>query len=143
LGVLRALVVVLVGLVLLAAGCGGTKTDSTPPETAAPVAPSRLVSPEVFATAVREPGRVTINVLGPGTVSIPGTDLAIRVDELAARRNELPPIGTGLAVYCAHGNASAAAVQILAGLGYKDIVELDGGMAAWLDSGRKLVSPSS
>ncbi|HEY5160178.1 MAG TPA: rhodanese-like domain-containing protein [Gaiellaceae bacterium] len=86
---------------------------------------------------------MTINVLGPGTESIPGTDLAIPADQLAARRSELPPLSTKLAVYCMHGNTSAVAAQTLAQLGYKDIVELRRGMAAWVESGRSLKPASS
>ena len=89
-----------------------------------------------------EPGTVTINVLGPGVPSIQGTDLFISVDQLSVSNGELPSPSTKLAVYCAHGNASAAAVRILEQLGYKNIVELRGGMAEWLASGRKLVSAS-
>ena len=74
--------------------------------------------------------------------SIPGTDLFISVDQLSASRNELPSLSTKLAVYCAHGRTSAVAVPILEQLGYKNIVELRGGMAEWLASGRKLVPAS-
>lgn len=119
-------------LALLAIGCGSKAKQ----------AQSRLVSPAEFAAAVVEPGTVTINVLGPGMDSIPGTDLFISVGQLSASRDELPSLSTKLAVYCAHGNASAAAVPILEQLGYKNIVELRGGMAEWLASGRKLVPAS-
>jgi len=119
-------------LALSIVGCG-SKTKTEQP---------RLVSPAEFAAAVAEPGTVTINVLGPGMESIPGTDLFISVDQLSASRDELPPPSTKLAVYCAHGNASAAAVPILEQLGYENIVELRSGMAEWLASGRKLVPAS-
>lgn len=119
-------------LVLLATGCGSKAKQ----------AQSRLVSPAEFAEAVVEPGTVTINVLGPGMDSISGTDLFISVDQLSAGSSELPSLSTKLAVYCAHGNTSAAAVPILEQLGYENIVELRGGMAQWLASGRKLVPAS-
>jgi phage shock protein E len=114
------------------AGCGSSTAS----------APSKLVSPAEFAAAVAEPGTVTINVLGPGTPFIAGTDLAIPADELEARKSELPPTSTRLAIYCMHGNTSAVAAETLAQLGYDDIVELRGGMAAWAASGRKLLAPS-
>jgi len=128
----RALLVLVAGLALFVVGCG-SKTKQ---------AQSRLVSPAEFAAAVAEPGIVTINALGPGVESIPGTDLFISVDQLSASRNELPSLSTKLAVYCAHGRTSAVAVPILEQLGYKNIVELRGGMAEWLASGRKLVPAS-
>jgi len=129
----RALLVLVAGLALFVVGFGSTAKQ----------AQSRLASPPEFAAAVAEPGTVTINVLGPGVPSIPGTDLFISVDQLSASRNELPSLSTKLAVYCAHGRTSAVAVPILEQLGYKNIVELRGGMAEWLASGRKLVPASS
>lgn len=38
---------------------------------------------------------------------------------------------------------SAVAVDTLAGLGYRDIVDLRGGMIAWQDSGRSLLPPQA
>jgi hypothetical protein len=128
----RALVILVTGLVLLVVGCGSKAKQAQP----------RLVSPAEFATAVAERGTVTINVLGPGTESISGTDLFISVDQLSTGSSELPSLSTKLAVYCAHGRTSAVAVPILEQLGYKNIVELRGGMAEWLASGRKLVPAS-
>ncbi len=127
-----ALVILVTGLALLVVGCGSKAKQAQP----------RLVAPAEFAAAVAEPGTVTINVLGPGTESISGTDLFISVDQLSARSGELPSLSTKLAVYCAHGNASAAAVSILEQLGYENIVELRGGMAEWVASGRKLLPAS-
>ncbi len=128
----HALLILVAGLSLLLIGCGSKAKQ----------AQSRLVSPAKFAAAVAEPGTVTVNVLGPGVPSIPGTDLFISVDQLSASSSELPSLSTKLAVYCAHGNASAAAVPILEQLGYENIVELRGGMAEWLASGRKLLPAS-
>ncbi len=121
-------------LALILGGCGGTGSSAKTQHS--------LVPPAEFAAVVAEPGTVTINVLGPGVESIRGTDLAIRYDELEARSAELPSTSTQLAVYCAHGNASAAAVPVLEGLGYTKIVELEGGMAAWAAAGRKLLEPA-
>jgi rhodanese-related sulfurtransferase len=128
----RVFVVLVAGLALFVVGCGSKAKQ----------AQSRLVSPAEFAAAVAEPGTVTLNVLGPGVPSIPGTDLFISIDQLSAGRGELPSTSTKLAVYCAHGRTSAVAVPILERLGYKNIVELRGGMAEWLASGRKLVPAS-
>lgn len=115
----------------LVAGCGGTGDP----------APSRLVAPEEFAGAVSEPGRVTINVHVPDEGSLEGTDLWIPFDAIDARRDELPPPATPLAVYCRSGRMSALAVETLSRLGYDDIVELDGGMVAWERSGGQLLPP--
>jgi rhodanese-related sulfurtransferase len=99
----------------------------------------RLVSPAEFAKAMAEPGVVTLNVLGPNAPSIPGTDLAIPVDELSSGNSKLPPTSTKLAVYCWSGHTSAVAVPVLERLGYTNIVELEGGMQAWQADGRRLI----
>jgi phage shock protein E len=127
----QALLGFLVALALVVAGCGSSAKSSVP---------SQLVSPADFAAAVAQPGTVTINVLGPGAPMIPGTDLAIPADELTSATSQLPPLSTKLAVYCLHGNTSAVAVKTLAALGYEHIVELRGGMAAWVASGRQLAA---
>lgn len=131
----HALAVLAVGAGLSAlAGCGEGGGDLA-------AAPSKLVSPEAFAAAVAEPERVTINVHVPDEGSIPGTDLAIPFDQIAARKSELPALTTPLAVYCRSGRMSAIAVQELADLGFSDVVELDGGMVGWEAAGRPLLPP--
>lgn len=119
---------------VLLAGCGGRAGESSP---------SRLVPPAAFATAVAEPPTVTINVHVPDAGSIAGTDLWIPFDRIDAQRSELPPRSTRLAVYCRSGRMSAIAVRTLAKLGFRDIVELRGGMEAWRASGRRLLPPGS
>lgn len=117
--------------VLLLAGCGAE--DNGPP--------SRLLPPVDFAAAISRPGTVTINVHVPDEGSIRGTDLWIPFDAVEARRDDLPPPATPLAVYCRSGRMSAVAVEALARLGYEDVVELDGGMVAWERNGRRLLPP--
>lgn len=82
---------------------------------------------------------MTINVHVPDEGSIRGTDLWIPFDAVEARREELPPPATPLAVYCRSGRMSAIAVKTLARLGYGDVVELD---RAWcLGARRRAVAP--
>ena len=106
----------------------------------AATAPShRLVTPAAFAKAVAEKGTVTIDVRGPGEPFIAGTDLSIAFDTLAARKAKLPAAKTTrLAIYCHSGRRSAIAAQTLLSLGYRDIVELKGGVTAWQAAGKKL-----
>ena len=115
--------------ILLAAGCGGAGEEPA----------TRLVAAEEFAAAISEPGRVTVNVHVPDDGSIQGTDLWIPFDAVVLRRDELPPAGTPLGVYCRSGRMSALAVVTLTRLGYDDIVELDGGMEAWERDGGQLL----
>jgi rhodanese-related sulfurtransferase len=122
-------------LLLVACG-GGSDGDGT-------ALPARAVGPEAFAAALAEPERVSLNVHVPDEGSIAGTDLSIPFDELEARRGELPDPSTPLALYCRSGNMSAPAVRTLAGLGFTDVVELEGGMLAWEEAGRPLLPAAS
>lgn len=101
--------------------------------------PSRLVDPATFAESIREPDRVTINVHVPYEGDVPGSDLSVPFDAIAGSVDELPAVGTPLAIYCRTGSMSAEAAPALAQLGYDDIVELDGGMVAWQADGRRLL----
>jgi rhodanese-related sulfurtransferase len=81
-----------------------------------------------------------LNVKTPYEGEIQGTDLYIPYDQLAARASELPADkGARILVYCHSGNTSKIAAQTLLDLGYTDVWNLDGGMAAWVASGRQLV----
>lgn len=100
----------------------------------------RAVGPQQFAEAIAAPDRVTINVHVPYEGDIAGTDLTIPFDQIAARVNQLPPMrSTPLAVYCRSGRMSRIAAATLSDLGYQDVVELEGGMQSWQQSGRPLV----
>ena len=56
------------------------------------------------------------------------------------------PIGTygrsAGPTYCKSGRMSAEAAATLQELGYTDIVELSGGMDAWIADGRQLLPPA-
>jgi phage shock protein E len=131
------LAAVLTVVTLLTVACGASKPKS------AQESGHGLVSPAEFAKVMAEPGTVTLNVLGADAPRIPGTDLEIALQDLASSRSQLPPTSTTLAVYCWSGHTSAAAVPVLEQLGYKHIVELEGGMQAWSADGRKLATARS
>jgi rhodanese-related sulfurtransferase len=68
---------------------------------------------------------------------VPGA-LHIPMAELPARLGELPDEGEVL-VICRSGNRSARAASWLNQNGY-DAINVTGGMGAWQDAGRKMVS---
>lgn len=125
------------------ASCGATAEapSAAPASTGtAAVTLHRLVSPDEFATAIAESGRVTINVHVPFEGDIAGTDLSIPFDRIAEQAGRLPADRTvPIAIYCRTGPMSATAAEALRSLGYTDVVELQGGMKAWQASGRPLV----
>lgn len=114
---------------------GCTVDESAPPSAATT---HRLVDPDQFAAALAEPDRVAVNVHIPFEGDIPGTDVSVPYNSIPAEVDRLPPPGTPLAIYCRSGSMSADAVPILQELGYRDIVELRGGMLAWTEAGRRL-----
>lgn len=46
-------------------------------------------------------------------------------------------------LYCASGGRSALAAETLGRLGYTDVAHLDGGLKAWKEAGRPVVSPAA
>ena len=99
----------------------------------------RLVDPVAFESALANFNAVVINVHVPYEGEIEDTDLFLQYDRIDAA--SLPSDrDTPLVVYCRSGSMSAEAVVTLAGLGYTNIVELDGGMNAWRASGRQIAS---
>jgi len=135
-------VAVTAGLLLTFAGCGTTSSRDAPDATrslTAAVTPARLVDPAEFAGEVDSGRRFVVNVHVPFEGDIAGTDVAIPFDRIRADAGLLPKDrSTPLALYCRSGTMSAIAATDLAGLGYTDIVELDGGMNAWTEAGLPL-----
>lgn len=135
-----------VALITLTAACGGTPDGPSAggPASAAGAPAAERLDPGRFAAAVAEPDRTTVNVHVPFAGDVPGTDLSIPYDQLQARAEALPADrSTPLAVYCRTGQMSAVAVATLADLGYTDVVELAGGMVAWEQAGRELLTTPS
>jgi rhodanese-related sulfurtransferase len=141
-------------------GGGGTPTAS-PTATATPAAqsvsaaaPSSFgvvvpanggswinVTPDELAQMLQHKDFTLLNVKTPYSGEIEGTDLYIPYTQIAARASELPADrGAKILVYCRTGATSAIADQTLIDLGYTNIWNLDGGMAAWQASGRQLVN---
>ena len=98
------------------------------------------ITPDKLASMLDRKDFTLLNVKTPYIGEIAGTDLYIPYDQVAARVAELPTDKTSkVVVYCRSGHESAIAAQSLVDLGYTNIDNLDGGMAAWIDSGRPLV----
>ena len=98
------------------------------------------VSPDQLATMMEHKDFTLLNVKTPYSNEIDRTDLYIPYDQLTARASELPQDkGAKILVYCLTGHSSAVAAQTLLDLGYTNVWNLDGGMNAWVASGRTLV----
>lgn len=131
----RALVLV---LPLAAVGATGCEADAqTPTTTDSPAA--WLLQPAAFAEMIRKPSVTAVNVHTPYEGEIPGTDVFVPFDRIRDERERLPAdTATLIAVYCRSGRMSSDAARTLAGLGYANVVDLQGGMDAWEASGRSV-----
>ncbi len=83
---------------------------------------------------VREPDEVLQGVL-PDAVLIPRGFLELRVE------GAIPDRSTPITVYCASGVRSLLAAKTLRGMGYSDVVSLQGGFNAWKDQGLPFTVP--
>jgi len=133
-------------LALLVAGCmvaggGGPAAESGGPAIhAGPGRPGVLrpaqakaylaQHPEVWVLDVRQPEEWD-NELGhiEGSVKIPLPELASRLAELEARKDD--PV----VVVCRTGRRSSNATLILSGSGFREVYNLEGGLVAWREAG--------
>ena len=98
-----------------------------------------LLSPRAFAEVIDEPDAVTVNVHIPFEGTIPGTDLHVDYRSVASDPQLARADATTIAIYCRSGNMSTIARATLRQAGYDNVVELSGGMNAWVRSGRPLL----
>jgi hydroxyacylglutathione hydrolase len=89
------------------------------------------VAPDALVLDVREPAEYARGHV-PGAVNIPQADIATRMDEIPRDRS--------VAVICQGGMRSLRATQFLWQSGYRQVVNVRGGTAAWLDAGKPVAS---
>ncbi|MEI8333578.1 MAG: rhodanese-like domain-containing protein [Chloroflexota bacterium] len=98
------------------------------------------VSADTLAAMLAKKDFTFLDVKTPYIGEIDGTDLYIPYTDLTARASALPADKAApIVVYCRAGNESRVAAQALLDLGYTNIINLDGGMAEWTASGRRIV----
>ena len=132
---LRVTAIAALAAVILLSACGSDPSPNADDTTV-------TVAPATFADVIAKPVTFVLNVHTPDEGSIPGTEANIPFDRLRTRADELPEDRSApIAVYCRSGNMSAQATVTLGDLGYTDVTELEGGMEAWRDDGRKLLLP--
>ncbi len=99
------------------------------------------ISSEEFEKIIKNESVFLLNVHTPYEGEINGTDEIIEDWENIEKYMEKLPMDTSvpIAVYCRSGRMSGAVAEELKKMGYK-VYELDGGMNAWEESGRKIIS---
>ena len=94
-------------------------------------AATQLMNRDALVLDVREPKEFDGGKL-PNAVHIPLSELEQRVGEIASRA------GKPVVAYCARGQRSRGAGGALEKEGFKDIYNLQGGLAAWRGAGLPL-----
>jgi len=77
---------------------------------------------------VREPDEFKSGHV-PGAINIPRGLLEFQIEQ------QIPDKDTTILIYCKSGNRSALAAANLTRMGYKNILNIEGGWKAWLDAG--------
>ena len=146
-------------VVVVLAGCGSRDTAIQPDRISSPVpaaerattgatavapvvgvAPEgvQLLGPLEFAAVIAEEGVRVVNVHIPYDGEIAGTDDFVAYDSIEMWGGRPDDTATPIAVYCRSGNMSATAARTLVDLGYTNVVDLAGGMDAWVAAGLQL-----
>jgi rhodanese-related sulfurtransferase len=97
------------------------------------------ITVEQLAGLVEKEEVTLVNVHIPYEGELPGTDLFIAYDEIGDHLDELPAKDAPIVLYCRSGSMSTSAARELAGLGYSNVLEVDGGFNAWKAAGYELL----
>jgi rhodanese-related sulfurtransferase len=99
------------------------------------------ISVQKFSEMMQHKDFILINVHIPYQGEIPGTDRLIPYHSIDRRQEELPADRNAkIVVYCLTGPMGYAAADKLVKLGYTNVLHFEGGMAAWVRSGRQLMN---
>ncbi|MCL4359832.1 rhodanese-like domain-containing protein [Patescibacteria group bacterium] len=141
--VLRYILIVLLILGSFAAGVNADRMGGTGAILSFLRPNPEEVSASALKTLMKTKNFVLINVHTPYEGEIPGTDTFIPYDQVVAYSSSLPKDKhTPVILYCRSGRMSGEALETMKKLGYTNVRELAGGMAAWKKAGGKLLDLS-
>jgi rhodanese-related sulfurtransferase len=119
----------------LATGSGATFGETV----TAPGGSYQLITPDELGTMLTTKDFILVNVHVPYEGEIEPTDLFIAYDTIPQNLAQLPDRDARIVLYCRSGSMSEVATVKLVSFGYKNIYDLDGGMATWEAAGYPLV----
>ncbi len=134
---------VLIGSLLLSA-CGAAPAATLTPvevvgkQVSVPGGSYTDVSPAELNTMLASKDFTLVNVHIPFDGNIAGTDLSIPYDQVSQNLDKLPDKAAKIVLYCRSGRMSAIAAETLTGLGYTNVWDVAGGMAAWEQAGNSI-----
>jgi rhodanese-related sulfurtransferase len=97
------------------------------------------ISVDQFIKVMDQKDFILINVHIPYQGEIPNTDTLIPFNSIGQHRSKLPKDKDAkIVVYCMTGPMGYIAAGSLVDMGYTTVIHFEGGMKAWLESGRQL-----
>jgi thioredoxin 1 len=130
----------LLGVLTLFSLSGCRKAEGSASASATTRAPSqavRLAAPE-FRKLAEQAGGTYLDVRTPGEVArghLPNASVIDFHDPKFKQKVELLPKDKPTFVYCASGNRSGAAAEMMVQMGFKQVYDLQGGIGAWVSAG--------
>lgn len=98
------------------------------------------ITSERLFQMLKEKDFILINVHIPYAGEIPQTDLFIPYDEIEKHADKLPKERDAkIVIYCRSDRMSNIASTTLVEMGYKNVLNLKGGMKGWVNPGYRLI----